>query len=180
MRTALTRSLAALVLAGTLIASTGSASAHGAPADRVTAPSLTTAETRLIKKATKQLRHVDAALAAGYVPASPCVDLPGAGGMGYHYMHPALAADAVVDPARPEMLLYEPNEAGRLRLVGVEYFKADADQDLGTDADRPSLFGHEFEGPMPGHGPGMPIHFDLHVWLYKVNPAGQLAEWNPG
>ena len=113
------------------------------------------------------------------MPASPCVDLPGVGGMGYHDMHPGLAGDAVIDPTRPEMLLYEPNQAGRLHLVGVEYFRADADQDLGTDADRPSLFGHRFEGPMPGHGPGMPVHFDLHVWLYETNPAGQLAEWNP-
>ena len=179
MTAALPRCLAALVLTATLAASTGSASAHGGHADHDTTATLTTEESRVIKKATKHLRHVDAALAAGYVPASPCIALPGVGAMGYHYVHPALAADEVIDPTRPEMLLYEPGEAGKLRLVGVEYFKADADQDLGTDADRPSLFGHELEGPMPGHDPGMPVHFDLHVWLYETNPAGQLAVWNP-
>jgi hypothetical protein len=25
----------------------------------------------------------------------------------------------------------------------------------------------------------MPIHYDLHVWLYKHNPAGMFAAWNP-
>ena len=63
--------------------------------------------------------------------------------------------------------------------MGVEYFRADADQDLRTDADRPSLFGHAFDGPMPGHEPGMPVHDDLHVWLFRANPDGQLAAWNP-
>lgn len=63
--------------------------------------------------------------------------------------------------------------------AGVEYFKADADQDLATDGDRPSLYGHPFEGPMPGHEPGMPVHFDLHVWLYRSNPLGMLSTWNP-
>jgi hypothetical protein len=29
-----------------------------------------------------------------------------------------------------------------------------------------------------GH-PEMPIHYDLHVWLYRHNPAGMFAMWNP-
>jgi len=33
---------------------------------------------------------------------------------------------------------------------------------------------------MPGHFAGMPVHYDLHVWLWKHNPAGMFAEWNPG
>jgi hypothetical protein len=64
-------------------------------------------------------------------------------------------------------------------LVGDEYSQVDADQDLYTDDDRPSLFGQEFDGPMEGHGPGQPIHYDLHVWLWKKNPAGMFAPFNP-
>ncbi len=57
---------------------------------------------------------------------------------------------------------------------------ADADQDLSTDDDRPWLFDeYPLAGPMPGHEDGMPVHYDLHVWLYRSNPAGQLADWNP-
>ncbi|MFP5322320.1 MAG: hypothetical protein ACLGIC_10805 [Acidimicrobiia bacterium] len=86
--------------------------------------------------------------------------------------------DGRIDPRRPEILLYVPTDAG-LQLAGVEYFKADADQDLATDDDRPRLMGHEFDGPMEGHEPGMPVHYDLHAWVYAHNPDGELAPWNP-
>ena len=43
----------------------------------------------------------------------------------------------------------------------------------------PSLFDLPFDGPMLGHDAGMPIHYDLHVWLYRHNPAGLFAMWNP-
>jgi len=62
-------------------------------------------------------------------------------------------ADDAIDPDRPKIVLYLSNENGKLKLVGVEYWKADADQSLATSGDRPSLFGHRFEGPMPGHNP---------------------------
>ena len=69
--------------------------------------------------------------------------------------------------------------SGKLRLGAVEYFQADADQDLATDQDRPSLFDLPFDGPMLGHEPGMPIHYDLHVWLYKHNPGGHVRDVEP-
>jgi hypothetical protein len=56
---------------------------------------------------------------------------------------------------------------------------ADGKLDLTTDPDRPQLFGMPFDGPMLGHEAEMPIHYDLHVWLYRHNPAGQFAMWNP-
>ena len=43
----------------------------------------------------------------------------------------------------------------------------------------PSLFGQSFQGPMAGHVPGMPWHYDLHVWAWSENPAGRFAQWNP-
>ena len=36
-----------------------------------------------------------------------------------------------------------------------------------------------FDGPMPGHNPSMPWHFDLHAWLWAENPAGTFAMFNP-
>ena len=65
------------------------------------------------------------------------------------------------------------------RLVAIEYVKNDADGDLGTDDDRPSLFGEPFDGPMEGHEPGQPVHYDLHAWVWRHNPAGELAQFNP-
>ena len=32
---------------------------------------------------------------------------------------------------------------------------------------------------MTGHSPGMPVHYDLHVWLFDSNPDGVFAPWNP-
>lgn len=130
-----------------------------------------------VKAVNDKYRSVDAAKADGYVPASPCESSP-AGGMGIHYLNPAASMDSTIDPLKPEVLLYAPT-AGGLELVGVEYFKADADQDLSTDGDRPSVFGRAFDGPMLGHSPTMPKHFDLHVWLWKHNPTGMFAQWNP-
>ena len=108
----------------------------------------------------------------------PCVSSP-AGTMGVHYVNGGLIADGVIDPLRPEILVYAPKGNGGLRLVAVEYFKVDADQNLATNGDRPSLFGQVFDGPMPGHNPTMPVHYDLHAWVAEHNPAGSLSQWNP-
>ena len=32
---------------------------------------------------------------------------------------------------------------------------------------------------MLGHEPGMPIHYDLHVWIWQHNPVGMLDMFNP-
>ena len=129
------------------------------------------------KAVNDRFQSVAAAEAAGYVRASPCEATP-AGGMGFHYSNPQLVADPALDPTRPEVLVYAPSPTGPV-LVAAEWLKFDADQNLSTDDDRPALFGRAFDGPMLGHGPGMPIHYDLHVWLWKRNPTGIFAQWNP-
>lgn len=140
---------------------------------------LTPTQERVVRAATQQFRNVDAAKAAGYVLVSDCVSMPGMGGMGYHFLRPDLAGDPAIDPSHPESLVYTKSPSGRYVLAAVEYFRVDPDQNLETDRGRARLYGHPFDGPMLGHSPGMPIHFDLHVWLYQHNPAGQLAAWNP-
>jgi hypothetical protein len=99
--------------------------------------------------------------------------------MGIHYVNAELMKPGPLVPAKPPILLYAPVAGGGVELIGAEYFKPDADQDVATDGDRPSVFGRAFDGPMQGHAPGMPIHYDLHVWLWKHNPSGPFAPWNP-
>lgn len=130
-----------------------------------------------VRASVARYHSVDQAIAAGYFAASPCEQSP-AGAMGIHFVNPGLFGPGL-DPATPEVLLYVPNAAGNLKLVGVEYFQVDADQNLTTDSDRPSIFGRNFDGPMLGHNPQMPIHYDLHVWVAEKNPAGVFAQWNP-
>jgi hypothetical protein len=134
-------------------------------------------ELALARFATARYLKVDNAIDAGYVPAAPCTESP-AGAMGIHYMNPSLVDDHV-QITKPEVLLYLPDDEGHLRLIGLEYFQPDGDGDLGTDEDRPELFGQPFAGPMPGHDPSMPVHYDLHVWVWSHNPDGVFAEWNP-
>jgi hypothetical protein len=81
-----------------------------------------------------------------------------------------------LDVTRPEVLVYAKNREGRLRLVAVEYFAADPDGDASTN-DAPKLFGHRFDGPIPGPGDA-PIYL-LHAWVHKKNPAGVFAPFNP-
>jgi hypothetical protein len=134
---------------------------------------------RRAREATRVFRDVEAARRAGYAATGECAQDPKYGAMGIHYGNADLIADGELDVTKPEILVYQPTRRGKLRLGAIEYFQADADQDLATDSDRPSLFGMPFDGPMLGHEPGMPIHYDLHVWLYRHNPAGKFAMWNP-
>lgn len=69
-----------------------------------------------IRDATQAYQDIDAAIAAGFEQASPCVESP-AGGMGFHYGL-MTSVDATLDAADPEILLYEPIEGGDLRLGG--------------------------------------------------------------
>jgi hypothetical protein len=126
-----------------------------------------------VRAATAPFHDPAAAMAAGYLPTDHCVP-----GMGQHWVSPERLHDGVHDVRRPDFLLYEPTPSGP-RLVGVEWFQADADQDLATDDDRPDLRGVPFDGPMPGHEPGMPVHYDLHLYVWKHNPAGVAAPDNP-
>jgi hypothetical protein len=135
-------------------------------------------EVQAVKASTARFQSVGQAEAAGYAAASPCEESPD-GAMGIHYVNGSLVGDPSVDPLHPEILLYVPDANGKPRLVGVEYFVIDADQDKATDADRPTVLGRGFDGPMDGHAPGMPIHYDLHVWLFESNPSGLFAPWNP-
>lgn len=147
-----------------------------APASAVGGPSSDRRDLASVRAATAKFHNVDKARAAGYLPSAHCVESPD-GVMGYHYIKPEFFNST--EPTEPVALLYVDKPGGGLRLVAVEYLVADADGDLATAGDRPSLFGVGFDGPMPGHGGDMPVHYDQHVWLWANNPAGMFATWNP-
>ena len=150
-----------------------------------------------VRQATVQFHDPSAAVSAGYLsPLGGHCDESAAGAMGVHSAKPALVQTQVLDPLQPEVLLYLPNN-NDVRLVGVEYVQPVLlrNPDTGVVAPwfpttpwpsnyqvvtpTPSLFGQTFQGPMPGHIPGMPWHWDLHVWVWAHNPSGMFAQWNP-
>jgi hypothetical protein len=156
-------------------------------------------ELAAVRQATIRFHDISAAYAAGYTTEfEPCVEIPGGPVMGVHARHDTLMADQIVDPLRPELLLYEPKPNGGLRLVGVEYFRIvlvhDGDPRTNDEpkawfgpgappsdrivGDTPQLFGHPFDGPMEGHIPQMPWHWDLHAWIWQANPDGVFADFN--
>lgn len=128
-----------------------------------------------VRAATAKYHNESRAIADGYERTEHCVP-----GMGYHYVNFELFA-APLDPLKPAALIYAPHGNGDHRkLIGVEYFVIDADQNPDTDNSvAPTLFGQEFDGPMPGHGPDMPVHYDLHAYIWTTNPNGILATSNP-
>jgi hypothetical protein len=71
------------------------------------------------RAATAGYHNNDAALAAGYgefrdAQGIACIDKPGVGGMGVHFVKDALVGDAVVNAATLEALVYEPTPNGRI------------------------------------------------------------------
>ena len=150
-----------------------------------------------VRRATAAFHNIDKAIAAGYVsPVGGECDASPAGTMGVHAPNRALL-QAPLDPEKPAVLLYIPTGGGNYRLVAVEYFQAVLLRNTTTGAvapwfeptlptsgyvivnPAPSLFEQTFQGPMAGHVPGQPWHYDLHVWLWDTNPNGMFAQWNP-
>ena len=107
-----------------------------------------------------------------------CIDKPGVGAMGVHYVNGDLVGDPDEDAATPEALVYEPTKNGRLRLVAVEYVVIKAAWDA-THQGRPSLFGQEFEETLGTNRYGLPPYYSLHAWVWKNNPEGMFEDWNP-
>jgi hypothetical protein len=133
-----------------------------------------------VRQATAKYHDVNVAIADGYVPTEHCIASP-AGGMGYHYVNPALARDPKIDLTTPEILLYALAD-GDLNLVAVEYFFGVGAPDAPVPNPAPPspiLFGRTFDGPMLGHEPGMPPHYDLHAWIWQANPNGTFTQFNP-
>ena len=138
-----------------------------------------------IRAATARFHSVTAAGKGGYgafpagVPLHECIsNLTGPGAMGVHWVNGALL-DKVLDPTKPEVLVYEPAADGSLKLVALEYviFQADWYADHPADS-MPSILGEEM---MVGDDARfqIPPFFALHLWLYKSNPSGIFASFNP-
>jgi hypothetical protein len=126
------------------------------------------------------------AVADGYLSTISCIEFPkpfaegplqvAAGGMGVHLLNMGNVGPTL-DPTKPQVLIYEP-KGDKLVLVAAEWFMPM--QVAGST--HPSIFGQSMNGPMEGHPPIMPPelhHYDLHVWLWKTNPAGVFSPTNP-
>jgi hypothetical protein len=76
---------------------------------------------KIVREATERFQDVDVAKAEGYALQFGCVSGSDAGAMGMHFVNGALVGDGELDPARPEIVIYEPLPGGKLKLIGADY-----------------------------------------------------------
>ena len=139
-----------------------------------------------VRQVSAKFHRVDAAIQAGYELGyvngsgtriiTGCIAHPTAGAMGYHYFNKALIDDLVVDPLKPEGLVYETSASGKLKLVSVEYVVPGPGSVPPGVSEAPTVFGMPMHILVPPPGPGFYIH---HAWIWKHNPSGMFADWNP-
>ncbi len=119
-----------------------------------------------LKQATTQYHNSQTALNDGFFNTQDCIELPGVGGMGVHFVR-FDRVDSIHNPLEPEVLVYEIKKNGSYKLVAVEYLH------IGST---PPMFAgqvafHPFPGPQADYA--------LHVWAWKANPSGIFEDWNP-
>ena len=122
-----------------------------------------------VRAANDRFKDVSVAVAEGYAPI-PCASGLQGGTMGIHYVNGTFLKDGVIDIAKPEAVMYEPQADGKLALVAVEYigFKGPA-----------ALEGHLFNFVSEPNRYGLDKFYELHVWAWRLNPTGHFADNNP-
>ena len=132
---------------------------------------------KVVRDATERFKDVAVAEAEGYALMFGCVSGPDSGAMGLHYVNLPLVADNVLDPTRPEIVIYEPLPNGGLKLIGAD-FLVFTDGWHASNPAPPQLGGqlmHLFESP---NRFGLPDFYTLHVWAWKDNPSGTFSNWH--
>lgn len=121
------------------------------------------------RRATARYHRVEAAVADGFEKILPCLSNPnGEGAIGIPYAR-LDRFDATIDLSEPEILFYEPQRDGTLKLVGGEPVVPIA---AWPEEQPPSLFGREFH-TNEEHG-----LYGLHMWIWRNNPNGVFSFWN--
>ena len=158
-----------------------------------------------VRAASERFRDVKVALAEGYVPApgSMCETsaMMGRAGpdvaMGIHYFRPDLlgitappnprvdGSGTHTDFLTPAVLIYEPQADGSLQLVAVENLVFKKAWEAAGHKAPPSFMGVPYDemsdnpSTAVDEAHGFEPHYDRHVWVYRDNPFGVFAQFNP-
>jgi hypothetical protein len=158
-----------------------------------------------VRAATERFRDVKVAVAEGYIrdpmnicDTAPMMGFPAKlGSMGIHYFRPdLLGVTAPPNPRvdgngthtdfnKPSILIYEPQPDGSLQLVAVENLVFQKSWHGAGHSRPPSFHGVEYDNMKDD--PATTIdeahmfepHYDRHIWLYRQNPNGMFAQFNP-
>lgn len=130
-------------------------------------PTATETNLAALRAATDGFHRIDVAQAAGYDAQSPAGCFTNAAGaMGLHYLNGTKVG--TLNVSQPQLLMYEPQQNGTMKLVGVEFIVP------GAPADPPPVL---FDQAM--HYNATFGVWVLHVWAWQSNPRGIYADWNP-
>jgi hypothetical protein len=143
---------------------------------------------KIAMAATAKYRDPQVAIADGFLGAPAFCGESAEGATGDHWFRPDRFFDTHLDLQAPELLIYLPSGMGwklgalewhvPVFVDGVPYYGV-TPPDPSKVNPPPVLFGRPFDGPMPGHEPGLPWHYDLHVWAWKHNPLGLFSVYHP-
>jgi hypothetical protein len=132
-----------------------------------------------VRESTARFQDVREAEYEGYHLEFGCVSGPDSGAMGLHYVNDTLVGNGVIDPTRPQIVLYEAQPNGSLKLTGADYLVLAEAWDAKHGGTPPQLMGqifHYFEAP---NRFGLKPFYTLHVWAWKENPNGAFVNWHP-
>jgi hypothetical protein len=158
-----------------------------------------------VRAATERFRDVKVALAEGYIrdpmnicDTAPMMGRPAAlGAMGIHFFRPDLLGISAppnprvdgngthTDFRKPGILIYEPQPDGSLELVAVENLVFQKSWHAAGNSRPPSFHGVEYDTMQDDPKTSIDEahmfepHYDRHVWLYRDNPNGMFAQFNP-
>jgi hypothetical protein len=157
-----------------------------------------------VKAAAERFRDIEVALAEGYIrdpmdicETAPMMGLPAElGAMGIHYFRPDLLGITATSPRvdgvgthtdflQPAILIYEPQADGSLELVAVENLVFRDAWYAAGNSEPPSFHGVTWD--LMVNDPETDVdeahmfepHYDRHVWVFRENPNGVFAQFNP-
>ena len=128
-----------------------------------------------IRRATARYHRLEVAEADGFEQLMDCISHPTEGAMGVHYIMFSRLDDQL-NLEEPEVLVYDIDGNGEAKLAAVEYI---IPADAWEGPEPPQFLGQELKykttmGPYP-----MPPYYEVHVWVWRNNPSGMYADWNP-
>ncbi len=199
------RNTLSLVLGWLLLLGAQPLRAQEAPTPQATVAQAGEPDLDTVREAAERFRDVEVALAEGYLrdPMNICdraemLGFPAElGVMGVHYFRPDLlgiteppnprvdGTGTHTDFLRPAILIYEPQADGSLELVAVENLTFIAAWEAAGHTEPPSFHGVPYD--LMADDPATELdeahmfepHYDRHVWVFRENPNGVFAQFNP-
>jgi hypothetical protein len=133
---------------------------------------------KIVRESTARFQDVRMAESEGYRLEFGCLSGPDSGAMGLYSVNDTLVGNGIADATRPQIVLYEAQPNGDLKLTGADYLVLASPWDAKHSGNPPEPMGqisHYFEPP---NRFGLPAFYTLHGSAWKANPNGVFVNWH--